>query len=96
MRLKRQRAWSVIAGVVVLAACSPGAPIAPQTRQPAQPQVASEVPAQMEASTTPATTQAESPTPVLVPVKSALEATDPTTVELVSGSPLLVEFFAFW
>jgi hypothetical protein len=34
--------------------------------------------------------------PTLFPVKSALEATDPATVELASGGPLLVEFFAFW
>jgi len=34
--------------------------------------------------------------PTLVPVNSDLEATDPATVDLASGSPLLVEFFAFW
>ena len=28
--------------------------------------------------------------------KTGLEATDPTTVVLASGSPQLVEFFAFW
>lgn len=30
------------------------------------------------------------------PPKSGLEATDPSTVDLSSGSPQLVEFFAFW
>ena len=30
------------------------------------------------------------------PVKTGLEATNPSTVVLVSGKPQLVEFFAFW
>jgi hypothetical protein len=29
-------------------------------------------------------------------VKAGLEATDPTQVQLASGEPQLVEFFAFW
>lgn len=36
----------------------------------------------------------ESPSPK--PVRTELEATDPTTVSLASGRPMLVEFFAFW
>jgi hypothetical protein len=83
-------------GLVVLAACSPGAPVAPQTQQAAAPGVASEAPAQMETTAAPGATQAEPSAPTLVAVKSALEATDPATVELASGGPLLVEFFAFW
>jgi hypothetical protein len=30
------------------------------------------------------------------PVKTELEATDPSTVNLASGEPQLLEFFAFW
>jgi hypothetical protein len=30
------------------------------------------------------------------PVRTALEATDPTTVNLAVGRPTFVEFFAFW
>ncbi|OGO65561.1 MAG: hypothetical protein A2Z45_10390 [Chloroflexi bacterium RBG_19FT_COMBO_55_16] len=30
------------------------------------------------------------------PVKEGLEASDPATVQLASGKPQLVEFFAFW
>ena len=46
---------------------------------------------------TPAGTSATAPAgPTLLPVKSALEATDPSTVQLASGEPQLVEFFAFW
>ncbi len=34
--------------------------------------------------------------PTLRPVRTALEATDPTTVNLAIGRPTFVEFFAFW
>ena len=34
--------------------------------------------------------------PVEVEVKTALEASDPAAFRLASGSPQLVEFFAFW
>ena len=34
--------------------------------------------------------------PAEVKVKTALEASDPATFRLASGSPQLVEFFAFW
>lgn len=37
---------------------------------------------------------AQEPTPL--PVRNALEATNPTTVQLASGKVQLVEFFAFW
>jgi hypothetical protein len=30
------------------------------------------------------------------PVRTELEASDPTTVSLANGRPTLVEFFAFW
>lgn len=39
------------------------------------------------------TTVASSPS---IPLKTALEATDPAQVALGNGTPYLVEFFAFW
>ncbi len=47
-----------------------------------------------------ATTQPSAPTPSEAPptptLRPELQATDPTTVDLASGKPTLVEFFAFW
>jgi hypothetical protein len=63
--------------------------------------------AQQEPDDTPLPVQEETPTQEPEPQveeiaevkptpKSGLEATDPTTVSLASGEPMLVEFFAFW
>lgn len=41
-------------------------------------------------------TEALAAAPTKKPVKTELEATDPTTVNLAAGRPQLVEFFAFW
>jgi hypothetical protein len=41
-------------------------------------------------------TAAPTEPPAPKPVRTELEATDPTTVSLASGRPMLVEFFAFW
>lgn len=53
---------------------------------------ASELPTATEDYPEPA---ANSPTPTRT-VRSELAATDPQTVQLASGRPQLVEFFAFW
>jgi hypothetical protein len=55
----------------------------------------------LEADSTPSITDVspESPEetqPSQPVVKTGLEATDPSTVQLASGKPQLVEFFAFW
>jgi multidrug efflux pump subunit AcrA (membrane-fusion protein) len=93
MRPRRQGTWIAIVGLIVLTACSPGAPAATQAQESGEPAAAGGVPVQENAAPTLPETPAA---PTLVPVKSGLEATDPATVELASGGPLLVEFFAFW
>jgi hypothetical protein len=43
-----------------------------------------------------ATDSVSTTVPTPRPVRTALEATDPTTVSLAVGRPTFVEFFAFW
>lgn len=43
-----------------------------------------------------ATDSVSTSAPTPRPIRTALEATDPTTVNLAIGRPTLVEFFAFW
>lgn len=93
MQPRRQGTWIAMVGLIVLTACSKGAPAATQSQATATPAPATVVPPQENAAPTMLDTPAA---PTLVPVKSDLEATDPATVDLASGSPLLVEFFAFW
>ena len=88
--------------VFMLSACTPpttSAPPAPPTQTPeAQsanlPEAATAVPAAE------AVVEAEPPTEEVVVQPTSrgneLEATDPATVNLVSGQPQLFEFFAFW
>ena len=42
------------------------------------------------------TTQVEQTQPAAPTIRTELAATDPATVNLASGQPTLVEFFAFW
>lgn len=82
--------------VLVTACSSAPAEDASPTPEPA--------PVEQQATQAPAATQAlEEATAEDAPVvdvrptpKQGLVATDPTTVELASGGPKLVEFFAFW
>jgi hypothetical protein len=99
----------VIAGLL-LAACAPAA--TPQTAQPKAPEQAAvatakpaatqptsqEAPTEIDATEAPAAVPTDVPTAATTkrPVKTELEATDPTTVQLAAGKPQLVEFFAFW
>jgi hypothetical protein len=97
MRLRRYGAWLAVVGLMlVISACSAGTPAAQQVEEMAPPAVPSNTPvlAQQEATPTATAAQVSIPTPVVV--KSALEATNPATVQLASGEPQLVEFFAFW
>ena len=82
-----------LAGLII-AGCQGSAPSTP-TPSAALPRT--------EVSTAPATpapaasTDSVSTTvPTPRPVRTALEATDPTTVSLAVGRPTFVEFFAFW
>jgi hypothetical protein len=44
----------------------------------------------------PVETPVETPAAAMPTARAGLEATDPTSVNLASGKPALVEFFAFW
>ncbi len=106
---RRQAIGAALALALILAACqsglAPSAP-APERRLNADlPEPATEP--QVEALPTAAGVVAEdqSPTielgadagqPAASTVRTALAATDPSTVNLASGKPTLVEFFAFW
>ncbi len=94
----RTRIAAALAALFVLAAllsaCGPAAsptealPIATQAATDTlAPEVLGTLPPATEESGSPA------PTPTL---RSGQEATDPTTVNLASGKPSLVKFFAFW
>ena len=64
----------------------------PQAEEAADDAVAEPAEAEAEAPEEVAVEEAAPP----VQVKTAMEATDPSTVQLASGTPQLVEFFAFW
>lgn len=92
---------------ILLAACTPSAaPPAPTEvveEAPASSGIEVEAPTEAEPTTAPAAVVAEateSPTEEPLPVATSrgdsLIATDPATVNLASGEPQLVEFFAFW
>jgi hypothetical protein len=103
-RTRRMRsAWIMLAALLVVG-CSPGvARPAPTSRQVgALPAPTSTPPVQVtqvEAPPSPLPPVAEptsagaEPTPTL---RMGLQATDPRTVELASGEPQMVEFFAYW
>jgi hypothetical protein len=82
---------------LILGACSSGAgpaaiqprADAPQERVPALSPTAVE---DVQAATQPA----EAPPAMTPTARPGLQATDPTTVNLASGKPTLLEFFAFW
>jgi len=92
-------------GVFVLSACAS----ATATPPPPPPPVQLPIPTETAAAPTPTQAEmgeaapAESMTPteepiVVIPTSrgNELEATDPTTVNIASGEPQLIEFFAFW
>ena len=98
LRVGRGRRSQIIGLValvaLIIAGCQGAAPATP-TQAAALPRTA--VPS------APATSGPEAATdsvptaaPTLRPVRTALEATDPTTVNLAVGRPTFVEFFAFW
>lgn len=92
---------AVALAAVVLGACAPApASQAPPDKQPAPTLevLATAVPSPVAPSAEPPAEGELPPTevPAPKPARTALEATDPTTVSLASGRPTLVEFFAFW
>ncbi len=84
----------VIVGLI-LAACAPaaGAPAA----APAATATTAPLPATEPAAALPTQAPATvAPAVAVTPRGDALEATDPRTVVIGAGQPVLVEFFAFW
>lgn len=92
------RSSALLLLIALLSACAPSAasPPGPVAAPPTLP----------PSPTAPVPTAPEEPTstppPAAAPVATptyrgnALQATDPTTVNLASGMPTLLEFFAFW
>ena len=85
---------------VAVAACQPSL-VEPTTSTEAPIEASQDViPTQGPATPTDETAPPAAPTsasPATAPaVKHELVATDPSTVELASGQPTLLEFFAFW
>jgi len=83
----------VLAVALLLGACAPAAvPTAAPEAAPPEPlpqPTAPEAAAPAES----AAPESSSATPT---ARAGLEATDPTTVALGAGKPVLLEFFAFW
>ena len=83
--------------VLLLSACTPSASAPPPT-----PTMMAAEPATAPVDEAPAAAPAENEAPVEAPVAIAtsrgaqLVATDPSSVNLTSGEPQLIEFFAFW
>ena len=94
MRRTRELSFALVLCAVALAGCAATAPAAvaePETRPTAGSPTAQALPP--VAMNTPAPSDGLAPTPTL---RTGQEATDPATVNLASGKPTLVKFFAFW
>jgi hypothetical protein len=106
----KSRRWMFFPAILlllILAACSPAGEVAP-TATPEKPAedvrsedeqiVAEQESSQAEVNEDLQSTESEAvEEQALKPLpKQGLTATDPDTVNLASGEPVLVEFFAFW
>jgi hypothetical protein len=90
-------------GILILSACAPPSTHAlPQTQtsapEPAAPESVPSKVSEVVPSAVPVETEPPAEEVVVQPTSrgNELEATDPTTVNIVSGEPQLIEFFAFW
>src|SRR5262249_48694250 len=101
MWMKSRFAFTLSLLALLLASCAPATATQAPT-QPAAPAIISQptstpstIPQPTE--TVPAT---QAPAPTVIPIVTSrgpnLEATDPQTVSMASGSLQLVEFFEFW
>jgi hypothetical protein len=84
---------AALAGLIIVG-CQGAAPATPTQVALLPPTVVPTAPATPPPAA--ANDSASTATPTPRPVRTALEATDPTTVSLAVGRPTFVEFFAFW
>jgi hypothetical protein len=110
MDARKKLIWMAGLLALLLGACNTQGPLGDQGEQPeaAVPSPTKDTQAPVEptqeigATGTPeqAPTQAPADAPAALEptptARAALEATDPTTVNLAAGKPTLLEFFAFW
>lgn len=100
LRINKPLQAAVLVIMLAAAACSPApesAPTATPLSAPAEEQAAAtQVPTPTEEAAQALEPDEEAQEAVRPTPKQGLVATDPTTVDLASGGPKLVEFFAFW
>ncbi len=98
--LRYSRAIPLQLTLFLLAACAGAGADAPEgvSADPPQERVAAAAPTEPPTeSLLPTTPPTSIPTLEAVPTpRQDLQATDPGTVQLASGEPMLVKFFAFW
>jgi hypothetical protein len=82
-----------LAGLII-AGCQGAAPVSPTLAAALPPTAVPSAPATPAPAAATDSVATTAPTPR--PVRTELEATDPTTVNLAVGRPTFVEFFAFW
>jgi hypothetical protein len=89
----RFKSWTLsLLAVMLMSACAPAAlPAQPPAVEVSQPPAAPPAPE----TAAPAPAESEPAAVVVTPRGDALEASDPSTVNLASGQPQLVEFFRF-
>jgi hypothetical protein len=101
-----RKSLTVIIGAwILLSACQPSPPAEEQAvpsdpvvveQEQSAPEPSAQVQDGQEQPVQEDQEQAVSVSPSPAQVRTALAATDPATVDLNSGTPKLVEFFAFW
>jgi hypothetical protein len=89
----RQFLVLTLAAGLLLGACAPASPASAPPAEPGEP-VAQPTAAPTDAS--PADAAPGDPVAATPTARAGLEATDPTSVALGAGRPVLLEFFAFW
>jgi len=97
-RSSRTKAAACLLGVGLwLTACQPTPQsIDPTAQPPPQSELGPADPGQPAPTSADPTAQTAPSQPTAHTIRTELAATDPSTVDLTSGRPTLVEFFAFW
>lgn len=89
----RFKSWTLgLLAAILMSACAPAAaPTQPPAVEASQPPAAPPAPE----TAAPAPAESEPAAVAVTPRGDALEASDPSTINLASGQPQLVEFFRF-